>query len=225
MAIHGTDLASAARFCRLQCVEYVQYELGSACAVSAAPGFGYAARSQMLEHADPEESGARLADRARQFEELARELRLIAGAIADRRGTVQPTALVNEAFLKLSNCPTCSWKDSAHFLRVAAVTMRSILLDHKRAREARKRGGGISHEPLDEAVHYLEESCGAEVEDVHRALSALAVEDQELAEFVSLRFFGGRSNVEAAVALGISERTGVRYWEFARAWLHRYLSK
>jgi RNA polymerase sigma factor (TIGR02999 family) len=175
--------------------------------------------------ADPEESGARLADRAKQFEALARELRLIAGAIADRRDTVQPTALVNEAYLKLSNCPTCSWKDAAHFLRVAAVTMRSILLDHKRARKARKRGGEISHEPLDEAVHYLEESCGAQVEDVHRAVSALAAEDPEVAEYVNLRFFAGRTNVEAAAALGISERTGVRYWEFARPWLHRYLSK
>ena len=186
--------------------------------------FGYAARDHMLEHADPEESGARLADRARQFEELARELRLIAGVIADRRGSVQPTALVNEAYLKLVNSTACSWKDSAHFLRIAAVTMRSILVDHKRARKAHKRGGGISHEPLDEAVHYLEESCGADVEDVHRALSALATEEPELAEFVSLRFFAGRSNVEAAAALGISERSGVRYWEFARVWLHRHLT-
>jgi DNA-directed RNA polymerase specialized sigma24 family protein len=102
--------------------------------------------------------------------------------------------------------------------------MRSILLDHKRARKARKRGGGIPHEPLDEAIHYLEQSCGAEVEDVHRALSALAAEDAVLAEFVSLRFFGGRTSAEASAALGISERTGVRYWEFARAWLYRFLS-
>lgn len=172
---------------------------------------------------DSEDLEGRLVDRARLFEDLARELRSIAGAIASRRDTVQPTALVNEAFLKLSASKSC-WNDRSHFLRAAAVTMKSILLDHKKARNARKRGGGACHEALDEALHYLEASCGTDVEHVHAALTALAEEDAELAEYVNLRFFAGRTNAEAADALGISERTGVRYWDFARAWLHRHLT-
>lgn len=138
---------------------------------------------------------------------------------------MQPTALVNEAFLKLSNKSPGSWNDEHHFLRSAAVTMRSILIDHKKAKTALKRGGHARHSPLDETLKGLESDWGGDIEAVHEALLKLEAEDAVVAEYVNLRFFAGRTNLEACAVLAIGERTGGRYWKFARAWLHQQLSR
>lgn len=159
------------------------------------------------------------------FQDLARELRCIAGSMARRNDTLQPTALVNEAYMKLCTRQTDTWNDKHHFLRSAAKTMRSILIDHKKSKAAIKRGGDRQHHPLDDTLAALESDCGGKIEDVHEALTRLEEGDVDAAEYVNLRFFAGRSNVEACAVLGISERTGGRRWEFARTWLHEQLSR
>jgi len=162
---------------------------------------------------------------ARLFSVLADELRRIASGLARSSDTLQPTALVNEAYIKLVKNGDEAWNDEHHFLRSVAVTMRSILLDHKRSRAAQKRGGDARHLPLDETLAAFERDCGGDIEAVHQALTELDRDDAVVAEYVTLRFFAGRTNSEASAALGISERTGTRYWKFARAWLHERLSK
>jgi RNA polymerase sigma factor (TIGR02999 family) len=164
-------------------------------------------------------------DGARLFELLGNELRRMAGRIAAGQvgHTLHPTALVNELFMRFFGGRPRSWNDEVHFMRSAAVTMRTILLDHHKRRSAKKHGGGVVHEPLDAVVHQLEGRCGGDLLGVHEALEQLAVEDQELAEYVALRFFGGRTNAEAARILGICERTGDNHWQFARSWLQRRL--
>lgn len=159
------------------------------------------------------------------FVQLAEQLRRIAGTMARRGDTLQPTALVNEAYLKLSRRHPGQWSDEHHFLRSAALTMRSILLDHKRARAAAKRGGEVRHTPLDETLAAFEHDWGHDIEAVHVAMTQLEREDAALGEYVNLRFFAGRTNAEACAILGISERTGTRQWKFARNWLHDRLSR
>ncbi|MBK8098885.1 MAG: RNA polymerase subunit sigma [Planctomycetes bacterium] len=164
-------------------------------------------------------------DRGRLFEILAAELRRIAGGLADRQGTLQPTALVNEAFLRLCGDKPRTWNDRSHFLRSAAMTMRRILIDHKRRKQSLCNGGGAMHEPLDETIHWLEQNCGAGLEDLDQAIDELAKEEPRLAEYVTLRFFGGRTNAETCSILDISRRTGERDWDFARTWLYQRLSR
>jgi RNA polymerase sigma factor (TIGR02999 family) len=166
-----------------------------------------------------------LPEGAQLFELLGAELRRMAGRIAAREvgHTMQPTALVNELFMKFCGSRPRSWNDEVHFMRSAAVTMRTILLDHKKRRLAQKRGGGVAEASLDAVLNQLEVRCGGDLLGVHEALSLLAAEDSHLAEYVSLRFFGGRTNAEASRILGIAERTGDSHWQFARAWLQRRL--
>jgi RNA polymerase sigma factor (TIGR02999 family) len=161
----------------------------------------------------------------RLFQQLSTELRQMAGKIASREvgHTMHPTALVNELFVKLFGGAERTWNDQVHFLRWAATTMRSILLDYKKYKNAVKRGGGTPAEPLDCILHHFEARCGGDILDVHEALEQLASEDPVLADYVSLRIFVGYTNIEASRMLGISERTGERNWEFARAWLKRRL--
>ena len=149
----------------------------------------------------------------------------MAGCIAKREvgHTMQPTALVNELFMKFFGGRPRSWNDEVHFMRSAAATMRCILLDHKKHRAAVKRGGGATEEPLDHVLHQLEASCGGDLFGVHEAIESLARFDAQLAEYVELRFFGGRTNEETTRILGISERTGDNHWNFARHWLKRRL--
>lgn len=136
--------------------------------------------------------------------------------------TLQPTALVHEAWLRLGGEKAGGgWASRSHFFAAAATAMRSILVDRARRRMAARHGGGqlrvdIAHEELaDLAVH------DDQVLAVHEALEKLAVEDPKKAELVKLRYFGGLSLVEAADALGISEPTAKRWWAYARAWLGR----
>ena len=137
--------------------------------------------------------------------------------------TLQPTALVNEAFLKLVDQRTVTWQNRAHFLGVAAQAMRRILVDHARRRNAAKREGG-ERVTLDDAVAVTEERS-LDLMMLDDALTRLAALDERQGRVVELRFFGGLDIEQAAEALGISPATVKRDWLFAKAWLQRELNK
>jgi RNA polymerase sigma factor (TIGR02999 family) len=139
-----------------------------------------------------------------------------------RAHTLQPTALVHEAFLRLEGGVDISWHDRAHFFAVAAQVMRRVLVDHARSRLAQKRGGGAIAITLDESSKYAE-SAEPDVLDVDRALEELAALDQRQARIVELRFFGGMSVEETAEALNISPATVKREWTVAKTWIRRRL--
>jgi RNA polymerase sigma factor (TIGR02999 family) len=134
--------------------------------------------------------------------------------------TLQPTALVHEAWLRLVGSNQPAWKDRAHFFGAAAEAMRRILIERARRRHALKRGAGakrVDLESIRSAVEADEESLLL----VNEALQKLAAQDSQSAELVKLRFFAGLSYEEAAQALGISPRTAKRCWTYARGWLYR----
>ena len=151
------------------------------------------------------------------------ELRNLAGAYMARQGdghTLQPTALVNEAYLKLVDVDTDRIRDRTHFFRLAARAMRSILVDHARGRQRAKRGGGRLRVTLDDAL--VSAGGGADVPDLidlDASLDRLAGVDEQLARIVEYRFFGGLANAEIAEVLEVSTRTVERGWRVARAWL------
>jgi RNA polymerase sigma factor (TIGR02999 family) len=141
----------------------------------------------------------------------------------ERRGhTLQSTALVNEAYLRLVSQGPGQIDNRAHFLGVAAHLMRQILVDYARARRAAKRDGGHRVE-LDEALHQLQ-VADVDVVALDEALNGLAQLDQELARIVEMRFFGGLSVEDTATVLEISPATVKREWATARAWLNRELT-
>jgi RNA polymerase sigma-70 factor, ECF subfamily len=153
-----------------------------------------------------------------------RELRAIAARQlqGERDGhTLQPTALVHEAFLKLQGLNGIRWQDRTHFFAFSSRVMRRILVDHARGRLAAKRGAEALHVGLTEGWESAVEPSlsPAELIDLDRALDRLAEEDPRLARLVELRFFGGLSVEEAAEALECSPRTVKRDWAFARSWL------
>jgi RNA polymerase sigma factor (TIGR02999 family) len=137
--------------------------------------------------------------------------------------TLQPTALVNEFFLKLCARQNVVWRNRAHFMAAASRAMRRILVDYARSRKAGKRGGEYKL-PLDGCETF---GCasGVDVEDIHVVLDELAAEDERMAQVVEMRFFGGLSNAEVAEALGVCERTVKRDWQVARAWLFARLQR
>jgi len=154
------------------------------------------------------------------------ELRRLAGAQMARqpRGhTLQPTALVHEAWIRLMSGESAGWDDRRHFLRAAARAMRSILVDHARAQSARKRGGDVARVTLRETVHGVVEP-GDEVVAVHEALRRLEEIDAQKGLLVELRYFAGLSVEETARAMGVTERTVYRLWDRARAWLYREMA-
>jgi len=138
--------------------------------------------------------------------------------------TLQPTALVNEAYLRLMGEPGASWEDRAHFFAAAAQLMRHILVDHARARIASKRGGVQHQVTLDEALLSAEDRS-IDVLALHEALEKLAKLDERQARVVELHFFGGLTFGEIAYVLDAAERTVKRDWSMARAWLKLELSK
>lgn len=176
---------------------------------------------------------AALPDDGRALDELVplvyRELRAIAhrqlgGALPAHGGsaTLSPTALVHEAYLKLADDPRRNWRDRTHFLALAAVAMRHILVDRARARTALKRGGGFAQVTLDEGALAGEQDPEALLAlDV--ALEQLATLAPRLARVVELRFYGGLSEDEIAEVLGVTTRTVQRDWAKARALLRRAL--
>jgi RNA polymerase sigma-70 factor (ECF subfamily) len=137
--------------------------------------------------------------------------------------TIQTTALVNEAWMRLVDVDNVTWEDRAHFFGISARIMRQVLVDTARGRLAKRRGGGefrvTFHEDLP-AVAREQEFVA-----IDQALTALAAFDPRKARLIELRFFGGLSVEETAVVLGISEQSVHRDWRLARAWLARELAK
>jgi RNA polymerase sigma factor (TIGR02999 family) len=154
------------------------------------------------------------------------ELRRLAASYLRRERpghTLQPTALVHEAYVRLMDQRRVDWANRAQFMGLAAVMMRRILVNHARDRAAEKRGGGAEHVPLTLAG----EGIGAvEVNllDLHEALTRLSESDRRKGQIVELKFFGGLTTDEIADALRISTATVERDWKFARAWLFRAMS-
>ena len=153
------------------------------------------------------------------------ELRKLAAARMARESpgqTLQPTALVHEAWLRLVGDANPKFDGRAHFFAAAAEAMRRILIDNARRKRALRHGGGQARLDIQDL-----EIAAAEREDellaVHEALEKLAAEDAGLAELVKLRFFVGFTNKEAAELLGVSEPTIERRWAFARAWLYQQI--
>ena len=141
----------------------------------------------------------------------------------ERRGhTLQTTALVNEAFLRLTGARKVRWQDRAHFLAVTARLMRRVLVDHARSRAFRKRGGGVERVTLDEALLPSTDPAYTLV-DLNRALEALEAADPRKGRVIELRFFGGLSVEETAEVLQVSTDTVKRDWRLGRLWLLREL--
>lgn len=141
-----------------------------------------------------------------------------------RDHTLQATALVHEAYLRLANSAVTTWQDRGHFFRLAAKTMRHILVDHARARAADKRGGGAAAVMLSETA-LLTDGHTLQLLEIDDALKALFALSPERAQVVELRFYGGCTIDETAEALGVSTATVERHWRFARAWLQAQLSE
>ena len=165
------------------------------------------------------------------FEQLAPavydELRRLAARYLSRERsnhTLQPTALVHEAYLRLIDQSRVEWQNRAHFFGVAAQMIRRILVDHARAHQAAKRGAGAAHFAIDDA---LDAAAPRDLDLValDDALAELAKLDPQQSRVIELRFFGGLSIEETAVALNVSAATVKREWASARAWLYRELSR
>ena len=157
-----------------------------------------------------------------------RELRRIAQAFMRRQRpghTLQPTALVNEAFIKLFDKTPADVADRAHFLALMSRVMRQVLVDHARAGAAGKRGGGDARVPWDSNVAIGSDPGTEQLEvlDLHRALEALEGENPGLAEVVEMHYFGGMTAEEVAIAVGRSAHIVRHELRFARAWLRRAL--
>jgi RNA polymerase sigma factor (TIGR02999 family) len=158
------------------------------------------------------------------------ELRQLARSYLRRRGdqhSLQPTALVNEAYLRLVNQRQVSWRNRAQFFGLAAKLMRDLLVDHVRNRRAAKRGGGEYHLSLTSVDQDREGQRGSEIDLIalDEALTRLAALSSQQSKIVEMRFFGGLTIPETAEALGISHATVEREWSAARAWLYSELSR
>ena len=136
--------------------------------------------------------------------------------------TLQTTALVNEAYLRLADQTNPSWQNRAHFFAVAARAMRQIVVDYARSQQSQKRGGGLLRIELDEAA-IVSPAESKEIIDLHEALERLSTLDSRKAQVVELKYFGGLNYDEMAEVLKISRVTVRRDWEFARLWLYTEL--
>ncbi len=136
--------------------------------------------------------------------------------------TLQTTALVNEAYLRLADQTNPSWQDRAHFFAVAARAMRQILVNYAKSQRSQKRGGGALKLELDEAAIVSPEES-KEIIDLHEALERLATLDSRKGRVVELKYFGGLNHDEIAEVLKVSTVTVRRDWVFAKAWLHTEL--
>ena len=136
--------------------------------------------------------------------------------------TLQTTALVNEAYLRLADQTSPNWQSRAHFFAVASRGMRRILVNYARSNRAQKRGGGAARIELDEAA-ILSPEQSIEIVDLHEALERLGTLDSRKAQVVELKYFGGLNHDEIAEVMKISAVTVRRDWVFAKAWLHKEL--
>lgn len=139
--------------------------------------------------------------------------------------TLQTTALVHEAYLKLSKQKSVAWQSRSHFYAIAATLMRRILIDYAKSRHRVRRGGVQSDVRLDTAFELAAAGTNFDLIELDEALERLAEKDPDLARIVELRFFAGLEVEEAAAAMGVSESTIKRGWAIAKAWLHRELTK
>ena len=156
------------------------------------------------------------------YEELRRLAQHYMGG--ERQGhTLQPTALVHEAYLRLAEIHRIPFKDRSHFMAIAATTMRRVLVDHARARARDKRGGGVSVISLQDVA--VGPPQNADLIALDHALQQLARMDPQQARIVELRFFAGLDVTETAEAMDVSESTIKRGWATAKAWLHRELNR
>ena len=157
--------------------------------------------------------------------ELYQELRALAahhlrGERADH--TLEPTALVHEAFLRMNGRAGLDLSGRTHFMAVASIAMRRVLVDHARARDALKRGAGVTHVTVGEA-NALTRDRTEDVMRVDSALTRLAQVDRQAERIVEMKFFAGMTELEIAQVLGVSDRTVRKQWSFARVWLRREL--
>lgn len=154
------------------------------------------------------------------------ELRLIAGRHLSRESsghTLQSTALVHEAYLRMVDQRRVQWQNRAHFFGVAAQMMRRILIDHARQQHRLKRGGAAAMLTLDEATAVTEPAADVDLLALDKVLTSLTAFDERAARIVELRFFSGLTIEETAEVLGVSSGTVKREWSTARAWLYREL--
>jgi RNA polymerase sigma factor (TIGR02999 family) len=154
------------------------------------------------------------------------DLRAIAGNVMRRERpghTLQPTAVVHEAFLKIAAGGEVSFSSRAHFLNIAARAMRQLLVDHARAREAGKRGGALARVTLDEGLGLAAGGDDVDVLALHEALGRLSGAHERAARVVEMRFFGGLTMSEVAHVLDVSLGTVEDDWAFAKVWLLREL--
>lgn len=157
------------------------------------------------------------------YDELRRQARLL--MLRERADhTLQPTALVHEAFMRLSEQTGVEWRDRSHFYGFASRTMRQVLVDHARRLATNKRGNRPIHFSIDDVQIPVEERAEAIVV-LNDVLDRLEQLDPQQSQVVEMRFFGGLNNREVAEGLGISERTVSRDWESARLWLYRELNQ
>jgi RNA polymerase sigma factor (TIGR02999 family) len=155
------------------------------------------------------------------YEELRRMARRFMGR--ERRDhTLQTSALINEAYLRLVDQESANWQNRAHFFAVAAQVMRNILIDHARSHHYEKRGGGTKKVSLDDAIILTDERA-AELVALDDALTSLAAVDPRKSRIIELRFFGGLNIEETAEVIGLSPTTVQREWRAARAWLYRFI--
>src|SRR5215213_3094407 len=142
----------------------------------------------------------------------------------ERKGhTLQTTALINEAYVRLVDQKNVQWANRSHFFAISAQIMRRILIDHARRHAYAKRGGGAQQVSLDEAATVTRDA-GAELLRLDEALKTLAELDSRRSQVVELRYFGGLNNEEIAGVLNVSENTVTRDWNMARAWLYQQLT-
>src|SRR4051812_35052345 len=138
--------------------------------------------------------------------------------------TLQPTALVHEAYLSLIDQRQVDWRNRAQFLGIAAGAMRRVLLHHAEKRNALKRDGGLERITLDDELAAIEQHASVDILDLNRALDALAELDPRQAQIVELRVFAGLNIEEIAEVVGVSPATVKRDWSVARLWLRRELT-
>ena len=180
-------------------------------------GAGFAATQLLVDLGSGDESA-----RERMLPLVYDELRRLASSYLRRERTdhtLQPTALVHEAYLRLIDQRRVDWANRAQFVGIAAVLMRRILANYARDRAAEKRGGGVEHTPLTIAADALGRSP-VDVLAVHEALDGLALIDARKCRVVELKFFGGLTTAEIGETLQLSHATVEREWSFARAWLY-----
>jgi len=143
----------------------------------------------------------------------------------ERKGhTLQTTALINEAYVRMVDQKNVNWANRSHFFAISAQIMRRILIDHARRHAYAKRGGGAQQVSLEEVAALVPEQ-GRELMRLDEALKSLAEQDPRRSQVVELRYFGGLNNEEIAGVLHVSENTVTRDWNMARAWLYQQLSE